>query len=278
MDTIVIGFVSLGLTVVASTASLAYWLGRRLTLLEQGQKRLEERVVRLEERVEKLEERIERLEARIDGLEARVDRLEARTNKLEERVGKLEGEVASLAREVSQLREEVRELGKRVDRLEARVEQEVSRLWREVADARGQLGRIEGRITRLQEAYTSYQEFMVEYLAAEGILTDNVRRVLLAAAKSITRVAKVNLLTEEEWKKIEEYLDKDPETFTMEEAEEFLELARKVVREYGEYSEAWKLHAYAAYVVGVTIRRLREEEKKRRQATTQQGKERANAG
>ena len=62
-----------------------------------------------------------------------------------------------------------------------------------------------------------------------------------------------NPLTKEEWKRPGELLDKDDQT--LEEALELRELARKVVREYGEYPEAWKLHIYASIMAGKELRK-----------------------
>jgi hypothetical protein len=79
------------------------------------------------------------------------------------------------------------------------------------------------------DAFTFYREFFVKYLASE------VRRVV--------RLALATPLSREEWEKLKEYLDKSKRgELALEEADEFLELARKVVKEYGEYLGAWKLH------------------------------------
>jgi len=52
---------------------------------------------------------------------------------------------------------------------------------------------------------------------------------------------------------------------TLDEADEFLELARKVVKEYGEYPEAWKLHIYATIVRALTIKKYAEKKEEKRQ-------------
>ncbi len=72
----------------------------------------------------------------------------------------------------------------------------------------------------------------------------------------------MNPLTKEEAKLLKEYLDKKVEDFTMEEAERFLEIARKVVLEYGDRPEAYKLHIYATFVRASTWLRRRKAEKK----------------
>lgn len=82
-------------------------------------------------------------------------------------------------------------------------------------------------------------------------------------AARILRLAATNPLTKEEWEKILKYLVKDLKTFTLEEAYEFRELARKVVREHGDVPEAYKLHIYASIAVGMAYRRLDEKKKEK---------------
>jgi len=115
---------------------------------------------------------------------------------------------------------------------------------------------IDLRVSRIAEAFRSYQEFFVEYLAAQGIIKESEVNMLRNEALRLMRLAVTNPITKEEWEKIRRYLEKDE--LTMEEALELRELARKVTDEYGERSEAWKLHIYASVMVGRAIRKLRE--------------------
>ena len=120
------------------------------------------------------------------------------------------------------------------------------------------------RISRLAEAYSDYQEFFVEYLSAEGLLKAEKASMLRNEARRVMRLAvSGNPLSKEEWERIKELLDKD--VLTLEEALELRELARKVVREYGEYPEAWKLHIYASIMVGEAIRRSQQQQQEQRQ-------------
>jgi hypothetical protein len=123
--------------------------------------------------------------------------------------------------------------------------------------------RINRRIERLALAFTSYQEFFIEFLSREGVLKADARDLLVKEARRVAKLSVANPLTKEEWEKILKYIEKNPEEFTLEEAEEFLELARKVVMEYGEYIEAWKLHILAAMTVGIVLRKYREKEEKK---------------
>jgi len=151
-------------------------------------------------------------------------------------------------RRFEQIDKRFKQVDRRFDEMKVYIDRKFEELWR----------RVNNRIRRLGEAFTSYQEFFVEYLSSEGLLRSQKALLLKREAIRVMRLALMNPLTKEEWAKIKYYLDKDE--LTLEEALEFRELARKVVREYGEYPEAWKLHIYASIKVGEALRKMRETE------------------
>ena len=112
---------------------------------------------------------------------------------------------------------------------------------------------VNARIDRLAGAFTSYQEFFIELLASEGVLKAEKAALAKGELLRFVRLALQNPLTKEEVRRLEELLMKDE--LTLEEALELRELARKVVREYGQYPEAWKLHLYASVMVGLALSR-----------------------
>ncbi|WP_238375029.1 hypothetical protein [Vulcanisaeta thermophila] len=128
-----------------------------------------------------------------------------------------------------------------------------NRLDARINEVSGRIDETNRRIDRLTEGFTAYQEFFIELLTSEGIL--KAERALLARGELIRIIKLVgpNPLSREEVKRLEELLMKDE--LTLEEALELREIARKVVREYGKYPEAWKLHAYASVMVGLALRR-----------------------
>jgi len=119
---------------------------------------------------------------------------------------------------------------------------------------------VDSRISRIAEAFRSYQEFFVEYLTAQGILKPVEASMIKGEALRVMKMAVMNPLTKEEWKRLKELLEKDE--LTLEEALELRELARKVTDEYGDRPEAWKLHIYASIMVGLAYRKMMEQEKK----------------
>jgi len=83
----------------------------------------------------------------------------------------------------------------------------------------------------------------------------------------ILRLALTNPFTKEVWERIRRYLEKDIDSFTMEEAEDFLELTRRAVMDYGigqGVMEAFKLHIYATIVRSMTYRRILRGKEKRK--------------
>ena len=148
----------------------------------------------------------------------------------------LGGEFREIRMRFKQIDERFREIDRRFDELK---------------------GYIDSRVNRLSEAFSSYQEFFIELLMTEGIIKPERAVIAKNEARRIMRLAtSTNPLTKEEWKRLGELLDKDD--LTLEEALELRELARKVVKEYGEYPEAWKLHIYASIMVGRALRKMSE--------------------
>jgi hypothetical protein len=122
---------------------------------------------------------------------------------------------------------------------------------------------IDRRITRLGEAFRSYQEFFIEYLTSQGFLKPLEASMLKNEAARIVRLASMNPISKEEWRRIKELLEK--EELTLEEALELRELARKVTDEHGDKPEAWKLHAYASIMVGYALRKMKEKEEREKE-------------
>lgn len=141
-------------------------------------------------------------------------------------------------------------LGRRLAKVEFRLKEVEGR----IGELEGRLGR---RVERLGEAFIGYQEFLVEYLSAEGVIKRAAVEMLRNEARRLIGLASANPFTREELKRLKELLDKDE--LALEEALELRELARKAVREYGHYPEAWKLHIYASIMVGLARRREGEE-------------------
>uniref|UniRef100_A0A7J2U680 Uncharacterized protein n=1 Tax=Ignisphaera aggregans TaxID=334771 RepID=A0A7J2U680_9CREN len=115
------------------------------------------------------------------------------------------------------------------------------------------------RLERLGEAFTGYQEFLLEFLATEGVIEEKYKGVFMKELKGFIRLATANPLSKEEWGRLKELFEKsEKDELTPEEADEFLELARKVVREYWDRREAYRLHIYAAIVRGLTYKKYYE--------------------
>jgi hypothetical protein len=115
---------------------------------------------------------------------------------------------------------------------------------------------IDVRVGRLAAAFTNYQEFLVEFLTGEGVIKPAYRELLVREARRTVELAAADPLSKEEWGRLKEYLDRsERDELTLEEADKFLELARKVVKEHGERPEAWRLHIYAVMTRALTIKK-----------------------
>jgi len=188
-----------------------------------------------------IDARFRSLEARVDGIERRLDRVEERLSRVESRLDAMEERFKLIDERFKSIDERFKSIDSRFNELKAYVE---------------------SRLERVIEATRSFNEFMLEYLYSQGILRDADVRLLRGEAQRLARLAMPNPLTKEEWEKILKYIERDD--LTLEEALEFRELARKVTREYGQYTEAWKLHILATLMVAKALKKLREEEEKKR--------------
>jgi len=103
-------------------------------------------------------------------------------------------------------------------------------------------------VDRVPAGFASYQEFFVEFLAAEGVVRRDRADLLRGELRRVLALARANPLTEEEWKRLAELIEKDELTY--EEALWLREIARRLIREYGT-PETWKLHIYASIWVAL---------------------------
>ena len=115
---------------------------------------------------------------------------------------------------------------------------------------------VDKRFDELDKGLREYVDRKVE---------DLDKRVFARAERPPAKVEH-RLLTKEEWEKLKEYLDKsEKDELTLEEADDFLELARKVVKEHGDRPEAWKLHIYATITRALLVKKHYEKERKDRE-------------
>jgi len=273
-------------SVAGSAAGTAYWLGRKLTRIENEIKDLKARVGRLEEsvqqqgeslagverRVGELRERVASLEERVNRLENRVGNVEARLASVEERLARLEERVGNVEAGVAELRGRVAGVENRLAQLEERVrgvEEGLSSLREDFTDFKARVAarfdRLEERGERMGRAVRSVNELFIDLLGYEGVL----RAEAVTFAKSeLARVLELvgNPLTKEEKERLKQLLEKDD--LTLEEAQELYRIADKLVEEHGDRIEAWKLLWYSRAWIGINWRRMAEQ---RRKAAQQSG-------
>jgi len=229
-----------GLGSLATIVGVAYWLGRKFTEIDERFEMIEYRFKLIDERFESIDEEFKGVDEQFKQMDKRFDELKRYVDgKLEETKRELKEYTDS---KISELKEY---FGERLNDFEER---------------------FSSRIQRLAEAFTNYQEFFVEFLTTEGVIKPGYRDLLVKQARGTMRLATLNPLTREEWERLKVYLDKsERDELTLEEADDFLELARKVVREYGEHPEAWKLHIYATITRALTAKKYYSQRRKEAQ-------------
>jgi len=135
-------------------------------------------------------------------------------------------------------------LGGKFKEIEKRFEQ-IDERFRQVDE------KIEGvkrYVDRVLAGFASYQEFFIEFLTAEDVIKRDRADLLKGELRRVLALARANPLTEEEWKRLAELIEK--EELTCEEAIWLRAIARRLIKEYGT-PETWKLHIYASIWVAL---------------------------
>ncbi|ADM27382.1 conserved hypothetical protein [Ignisphaera aggregans DSM 17230] len=235
-------------TVVISISSLGYWLGKKFGEINARFREIDMRFKEIDKRFQQIDERFREIDRRFEEVYRRFEIIDKRFEEIDRRFIEIDKRFMEIDKRFTELENR---LSKRIDEAERRLSERIDR--------------VELRLRRLGDAFTSYQEFLMRYFVSEGVLRREAAEVILTEARNIMRLAITNPFTKEEWKRLKELLDKsEKEDLTIEEAYELLNLARKVIDEYGEYPEAWKLHMYAAMMVGFAWKKQREREEKER--------------
>jgi len=274
-------------SIAGSAAGTAYWLGRKLTRIENEIKDLKARVGRLEESAQQQGERLAAVERQVSELRERLASLEERANRLENRMGNIEARLARLEERMDNVEAGVAELRERAEGLEAGiaelrgrvagvenrlaqleervrgVEEGLSSLREDFTDFKARVAarfdRLEERVERMGRAVRSVNELFIDLLGYEGVL----RAEAVTFAKSeLARVLELagNPLTKEEKERLKQLLEKDD--LTLEEAQELYRIADKLVEEHGDRIEAWKLLWYSRAWIGINWRRMAEQRRK----------------
>jgi chromosome segregation ATPase len=266
---------SILIPILSSIAYLGYWIGRRFTEVDTRFGIVEERFKQYDERLRNIERRIEIVDERFKEIDNRLGMFEIRFKEIDDRLRLLENRFDELKRYVDSRFDELKKyVDDRFNESRKYVDSRFNELKKYVDDRFIELKNyvdnrfndlrsyIDNRVERIGRAFSSYQEFLIEYLSMKGVVSEKEVTILKNEAVRMSLLASLNPFTKEEWEKLKKYLDKDPNDFTLEEAEEFRELGRKAIREYWDRPEAYKLHIYTCVVYGLTLRKIYEKEKR----------------
>jgi hypothetical protein len=137
-------------------------------------------------------------------------------------------------------------------------------LWlgRRLGLLEGRLDQLEVRIDTALRLFRSSQELLVDLMAYEGLMRREAYILARGEIQRLFTITTVNPLTEEEKRRALELLNKDE--LTLEEAQELYRIADKVVEEYPDRVEAWKLLWYSRFWIGYNLRKMKEAEEKKK--------------
>jgi hypothetical protein len=115
---------------------------------------------------------------------------------------------------------------------------------------------VERKIGNITEATRNQLEFFTEFLGFRKVIE---QRDVTFVKGELYRLSSIhNPLTKEESSRLKELLDK--EKLSLQEADELREIARKLVKEYGDkIGETWKLLMYASVMRGIALSELEEQ-------------------
>jgi hypothetical protein len=256
VDEIVISLITTVASVVVSISSLAYWLGKKFASIDAKFKLIDERFKSIDERFKLIDERFKSIDEKFKSIDERFKSIDERLSGMREYVD-------------SRFKELKDYIDKRFDEFDKGLRGYVDKRIEDLDK------RVFERIERLATAFTNYQEFFVEFLTSEGIVKPIHKEFLVKEARRTMKLAVVNPLSKEEWGRLKEYLDKsEKDELTLEEADDFLELARKVVKEHGDRPEAWKLHIYATITRALLVKKHYEKERKEKEQEQERQRER----
>ena len=242
---LIIGLIGVILTIITSTVSLAYWLGRKFA-------QMDERFKYIDERFEQIDERFKRIDERFDQIDERFKRIDERFNYIDERFRHIDDRFNRIDERFKHIDERFEKLDERFDHLEEG---------------------IKALFMDFVHTVRAAHEFTVEMLSYEGILRreaadvirSEVSRIYAMFMSRLATMRIVNPLTKEELERIKYFIDK--KELTYEEALEFRELARRLCEEYARQFpdlNLWKIYWYAVFWVGASLR-LQKERRERRE-------------
>jgi len=248
-----------GIGGLATIIGLAYWLGGKFREIDLRFNEIDQRFNEINRRFQEIDQRFKRMEETMD---LRFKEVDSRFKRMEEGMNRRFNEIDQRFREIDQ---RFNGIDIKFSEIDSRF-QEIDQRFRGIEES---IQSIDRKIKRLGDAFSNYQEFFIEYLTTESVLKPRSARLLIGEARRLMSLAVSNPLTKEEKNRLKELFEKsEKEELTVDEAYEFLDLVRKVLDEYWDRPEAWKLHIYAAMMVGLAIKREEEREEKEEQKSS----------
>lgn len=250
MDEFLITLIGEAITIIASTASLAYWLGRRFTEIDYRFREMERE---MNYRFGEVDKKLEETNRRFEDVDHRFKSIDERLNRIDEKLAEIDKRFVEMDRRFIEIDKRLSDMDRKLDTFK---------------------GEVKNMLLDLASTVRNAQEFMTEVMSYEGALSPKgvvlIRNELDRLYTSLVGRIRGNPLTKEELEEIGRYIKKD--RLTLEEAYRFKELAWKLVQEYArEIPDVWKFYWYAVAWIGWAAR-MEEEERKKEEKGGEGGK------
>jgi hypothetical protein len=232
---IIVGFTGVILTIILSSISLAYWLGKKFEGVEARFKLIDERFITINERFKHIEERFTQIDERFKAIDERFKIIDDRFNRVEERLNHIE---------------------KRLDSLENRFHS------------------LENRFSMFSEYVRAIYFTLVDFMTLKGLFTESERLYLIRELDKFTKLYEtppLNPLKPEELKFIKEVIqelkEKPVKEIELWKLEKLVEIADRLTREEpSRLSAEFLVKAYMLYSI-IRSEKIREEEKARKHSS-----------
>lgn len=219
-----------GIGGLATIMGVAYWLGRKFAQVDERFKHIDNRFAQIDNRFKQIDNRFKQVDERFKQIDERFRQIDNRFEQINKRFEQTDNRFDGIENRLESMNLELKRISTR-------------------------LGRMESHTLKLTRAIRSINEFMVDILGYEGVIREEAVKLIKREADRILSFTELNPLTKEEKIRLRELLKKDK--LTLEEAEELYQIADKLVEEYGERIEPWKLLWYSRFWIAYNLGKMR---------------------
>ncbi|AJB41724.1 MULTISPECIES: tropomyosin [Thermofilum] len=244
------------LSIASSSASLGYWLAKQFGKIDARFKEVEARLDAHDTRLAGLETTVKSMDSRLKGVETRLEAHEARLENMEKRLTDVENTVREINTRLGSVENKLTGVETTVKNMDARlrnVESRLAGIEEDVKDIYARLGiletttkslqaklgevdsKIDGvstRLDKLEKGIFGFNELLLKVLEEKGVVSRTEALTLLVALRGMIPGSRSKYYTKEVENRLRELLNKDPDTFTMDDIRELEDIAEIMEKEY----------------------------------------------